>query len=166
MSVVRLFQDFRRIAGFCPCCGDVFRLSDAQLFYRTKPPRSPWDNLEDERAAYERARERLDRETERLQERARAAGRLEMERRLARVTTSFKKCGINVRDLKLLFHPVDYLSFTGLHARNCTGVELIDRAADSKVRERLQASIERTISNGNVSWCTVRIADDGQVRCS
>jgi predicted Holliday junction resolvase-like endonuclease len=166
MSTVRVFQDSQRLYGFCPCCRDLFRLSDATLFYKAPPPRTPWDDLDDELVQLDRAEQRLLDQTERLKEKAQMAGRKEMERRLHDVTSFFRRQRIALRDMKLLFHPVDYIVFRGLSEGTCTAVELLDREPVSTVHERLQQSIEKTVDAGNYSWITMQIADDGQVTCT
>ncbi|MDB6105349.1 MAG: Endonuclease related to archaeal Holliday junction resolvase [Gammaproteobacteria bacterium] len=165
MNAVHLFQDFQRIYGFCACCGEPFRLSDATLFYRASPPRTPWDDLDAEYARLERAEERLFNDTARLREKAQEAGRKEMERRLHGLMSFFRRQRISLRDMKLLFHPVDYVVFHGLSDGRCSEVEFLDCEPVSTAHERLQQSIGKTIDAGNYSWITMRIADDGQVTC-
>lgn len=166
MSTVRSFQDFQRIFGFCPCCGEPFRLSDATLFHKAPPPRTPWDLLDAQREKLARAEERLFADTERLREQAQQAGRKEMEHRLRTLTRFFRTQRIAIRDIRLLFHPVDYVAFRGISEGSCSAVEFIDREPTSSAHEQLQRSIENTISAGNVSWITMRIDDDGRVSCS
>lgn len=166
MNTVRLFQDFQRLYGFCPCCGEPFRLSDATLFHKSLPPRTPWDDLDAERERLARAEERLFVDAARLRERAQAAGRKEMQRRLRGLMAFFRRQRIVLHDMKLLFHPVDYVVFRGLSDGHCTAVDFLDCAPVSTAHERLQRSIERTIDAGEYSWITMRIEDDGRVRCS
>jgi len=166
MDAVRLFQDFQSLYGFCPCCGELFRLSDAQLFHKKPPPRTPWDDLDEERARLERSVERLERDVERLREEASEAGRRERERRLSGLMSVFRRERIALTDMKLLFHPVDYIVFRGLGRRTCTAVEFLDSEPISKSHERLQRSIERTIEAGNYAWVTMRVDDRGRVRCT
>lgn len=164
MNTVRLFQDFQRLYGFCPCCGELFRLSDARLFYKASPPRTLWDDLNDERARLERGAERLEQDTERLREQAIETGRRERDRRLNGLISFFHRRRIALGDMKLLFHPVDYVVFRGLGQRTCTAVEFLDCEPVSTTHERLQRSIERTVDAGNYSWVTMQIDDDGRVR--
>jgi predicted Holliday junction resolvase-like endonuclease len=165
-NLVELFQDFKRIYGFCPCCGESFRLSDATLFHKAAPPRTPWDDLDSERERLERSERRLNDEMDGLRARAQRAGRIEMERRLKGLTSFFGRHDIALRDMKLLFHPVDYVVFRGLSDGDCSAVEFLDGEPVSIPHERLQRSIEKTIDTGDYSWITMRIADDGGVTCS
>ena len=164
-NLVDLFQEFKRIYGFCPCCGEPFRLSDATLFHRAAPPRTPWDDLDSERELLDRAKERLFDDTDRLREKAQRSGRIEMERRLKGLTAYFRRHDIALSDMKLLFHPVDYVVFRGLSDGECTAVDFLDCEPVSVSHERLQRSIERTIDAGDYSWITMHIADDGKVTC-
>jgi predicted Holliday junction resolvase-like endonuclease len=91
---------------------------------------------------------------------------LEADRRLEAITAFFKSHDMAIGDIKLLFHPVDYVLFRGLSAGDCTAIEFIDRETVSTLHERLQRSIDTAIKAGHVSWLTVRIGDDGRVSCS
>jgi len=163
---VRLFQDFQRIYGFCPCCGSAFRLSDASLYYRSAPPLTPWDALDDELAKLERAEEALLEAAGRLRELARTDGQKERDRRLKSLMTFFRRRRIALRDMKLIFHPVNYVVFHGLSTGRCTAIEFLDSEPTSARHEQLQRSIQKTVDAGNYCWDTVVIDDDGRVRCT
>ena len=114
----------------------------------------------------QRAEQKLEDDAERLREQAQSAGRREASRRLKQVAAFFRSNRIELGDLKLLFHPVDYVVFRGLSDGRCTAVELLDREPASRAHERLQRSIQRTIDAGRCHWITMQIGDDGQVNCS
>lgn len=166
MNPVRLLQDLQRIYGVCPCCGEPFRLSDATLFQRRAPPRTPWDNLKAKWLHIERMEQRLEDDTDRLREQAQIAGRLEANRRLQELVAFFRRHRIALGDLKLLFHPVDYVVFRGLTDDRCSAVEFLDHEPTSRVHEKLQRSIQRTIGSGRFHWITMQISDNGQAYCS
>ena len=60
MNLVGIFQDFKRIYGFCPRCHERFRLSEAALFTRQAPPRTDFDNLDMEWKKVEDKQRRLE----------------------------------------------------------------------------------------------------------
>ena len=146
MSTVGLFQDFQRIHGFCPCCGTPFRLSDAALYYRSTPAKTPWDSLEAAWKRLLRAEERFSEDESHLREKATVAGRLEANRRLESIAAFFRRHNIDIGDIKLLFHPVDYVSFRGLSVGGCTAIEFIDREPLSKTHERLQRRLRAALN--------------------
>ena len=165
-NLVDVFQDFKSIYGFCPRCDALVRLNDVTLYHDSAPPRTPFDDLDSQREQLARSEERFQGAMEELRERARRRGRLEMERRLRRLISFFKGHRIDLHDLKLLFHPVDYVVFRGMSKDTCSAVHFLDCEPASRTHEILQRSIEKTISAGNVSWITMRISEDGRVNCT
>lgn len=163
MNLVSVYQDFKQIYGICPCCGDLFRLSDATIFARKAPPRTVFDELRDQSARVEARRERFEGLRDALRHKARLKGQVAAQNRLKRLSAFFMKRKINLRDVKVMFDPVDYVVFRGLCTRECTEAVLIDREPDSSRREKVQNSLERSIRRGNLEWKTVRIADDGSI---
>jgi predicted Holliday junction resolvase-like endonuclease len=160
MNLVSVFQDFKRIYGLCPCCGEPFRLSDAILFTRKAPPRTDFESLAIEWERVESRRQLLDDQRAALREKARLKGRIAAQERLQLFQPFFSSQKLSVRDVKVLFDPVDYLAFRGLGEADCKEVMFIDREPDSGRRERLHNSLRRVIDGGNLEWQTVRIADD------
>ena len=40
MNVLTVFTEMKAIYGFCPCCDELFRLSDATIYTKLPPPRT------------------------------------------------------------------------------------------------------------------------------
>jgi predicted Holliday junction resolvase-like endonuclease len=163
MNFISVFHDFKRIYGFCPCCQERFRLSDIVLFTRQSPPHTDFDNLDMQWDKIENRRQRLEDQRARLQEKASAEGRIAAQKRLRSFQPFFSRRRLNVKDVKVLFDPVDYLAFRGLGDGRCTELIFIDREPESNRRERLHKSMHRVIDSGNLEWKTIRIADDGTI---
>ena len=85
-SAVTLLQGFRKICVLCPHCNQVSRLSQTTPYYRSRPPRTPWDDLDALRGKVERAQARLADERSAIRERGAERGRREMRRRLSSIT--------------------------------------------------------------------------------
>lgn len=163
MNLLAIFQEFKRIFGICPCCSEVFRLSDAMLFTRDKPPETPFDHLARREALLERQVERFDEQECDLRAQAVARGQSDAQKRLREVCPRFIGHHDDPHDIKVLFHPVQYVAFRGLTAREPTDVEFIDAPPQSKAAERLHQSIDATIAAGNIEWQTYRVGEDGCV---
>ena len=163
MNIISVYQDFKRIFGFCPCCGEPFRLSDCTIRARTAPPVTIFDRLDQEKERLSLAEERLDQKEGELRELAREEGRRAARKRLRSFMPFFVRQRIEIRDVKVLFHPVDYIAFRELYNGDCNRVSFIDRRPNSKERERIQKSIHRSLTSGNIEWLTVRVLDDGNV---
>ena len=164
MNVVQTFQEMKRIHGVCPCCSYVFRLSEAELFTRERPPKTEFDKVRDARERLEQHEEEFKQQLALLRQAATKKGWREARRRLRRIAPAFVGRGIDPQDVKVVFHPVEYVAFRGLTHGEPKAIEFIDREADSAERERLQASIERAIRAGNLEWHTYRVDTDGSVR--
>ena len=157
------FKEMKQLYGFCPCCGDVFRLSDVEIFTRTPAPHTPFDKL----AAQQ---DRQDRQFERFKEREREIrldatrrGQRKAARQLRKLSPYLYDRAANANDVKVIFDPVEYLVFHGLTKERCTLIELVDHPAETSQREQAQKSIARAIKAGNLEWQTFRVGPNGNI---
>jgi predicted Holliday junction resolvase-like endonuclease len=111
----------------------------------------------------EAKKQRLEDRREILLEKARLKGQLVAQKRIRTFLPFFTKQQLNIRDVRVLFDPVDYLAFRGLCLGDCKELIFIDHEPETTHREAFHKSLERTISRGNLEWKTVRIADDGTI---
>ncbi|OGK82636.1 MAG: hypothetical protein A2X52_11880 [Candidatus Rokubacteria bacterium GWC2_70_16] len=150
-ALVATFQDFRRILGVCPCCGEVFRLTDLMIAYRAKPAVTWLDSLEADEGRQQRVEDRFAEDEQRIRELAKERGRRALPRLL--------------REAEPLFDPVDYIVFDGMNASPAvTRIVLFDGPALGHARERVQRSIQRALEAGNCEWKTVRMGKDGRIQ--
>jgi len=163
MNYAATFGEMKRIYGICPCCGDPFRLSDASLFTRSAPPRTVFEKVDD---AFERLNEQIDRfdgVEEEKREDARRLGQSAAKKRIRAIAPFFIDRKIDPGDVKVIFHPVDYIIFKGMEIGRCASVDLVDHPAQSRERETIQRSIDRAIRNGNLEWEVFRVDQNGHV---
>lgn len=157
------FKEMKQLYGFCPCCHELFRLSDADLFIKERAPRTPFDELAARRARLDRQIERFeDRELE-VREDARIRGRKKAARKLRKIAPHLYDRAVNPNDIKVIFDPVEYMVFHGLTKERCTLIELVDHPTKSPQREKVQRSIDAAIKAGNIEWQTFRVELDGRV---
>jgi predicted Holliday junction resolvase-like endonuclease len=163
-DIVRFFAIQRNIFGLCPCCGEIFRLSDCRVYLRTKPQKDWMDILESKDNRLNRKKEKIDEIEEALREKARASGRRMARRAITRIDPIFAPRHLNADDAKVLFHPVDYVVFCGMKdSGNVREIVLLDRKAEAPKRRRVQRSIEKVVEAGKYDWLTVRVQDDGTI---
>ena len=164
MRLGELLRGLQEVLCVCPCCREVFRLSEARLYYGRKPRPSWFDELREEAERLERAESRLEEELERLRERARAQAERRVRRELRSRDRLFTPLGYYPKDARALLDPVDYVVFDGLSTgKRVRSVVLLDLPAGDAERERVQRSIERAVERGDVEWRELRVADDGSV---
>lgn len=163
-DIVRFFAIQRNIFGLCPCCGEIFRLSDCRVYLRTKPQKDWMDILESKDNRLDRKEEKIDEIEEALREQARAAGRRMARRAITRIDPVFAPRHLNADDAKVLFHPVDYVVFCGMKESGIVKeIVLLDRKAEAPKRRRVQRSIEKVVEAGKYDWLTVRVQNDGTI---
>jgi len=163
MSFATTFNEMKRIYGFCPCCGELFRLSELTLFTSGKPPRTVFDDIAAQSQRLDRLEQRFDEKEELVREEARKKGQADARRRLRAIAPFFTGRKIELRDVKVLFHPVEYVVFRGMSDRQCLSVDFVDHPALDGTREKIQASLDQAISQGRIDWQTFRISDEGRV---
>lgn len=166
-SLSRVLETYQKV--FCTCkCGQLFRLSDAQIVPRGRT--TPRDWLGSLEGRFSRLQGTLERAQDRYAERADKVR--ETQRRVAERTTKdmllsalpqLKLSSFNTRDIKAIFRPIRFVAFHGLSNKLIERIELLDPYPTSRVQERIQQSIERSINAGNYSWSTIRISDEGKV---
>ncbi len=163
-ALLGALEDFRNILGVCPCCGDLFRLTDIQLSYRSMPRKTWLDALEEEDAKLTRAEDGFAEREERVREEARQRGRRRLPALLRKAEPIFSRRGFYPQDVKALFDPVDFVIFDGMNrAGHVRRVVLFDGPPDGSAREKLQRSVERTVRAGNYEWKTIRITKAGRI---
>lgn len=163
MNLVEVLNEMKRIYVICPCCGEPFRLSETTLYTKTAPPKTVFEEMDDARLRLERRIEKFDENEAAIREEARRLGQLEARRRLRVIAPFFVARKIDPQDVKLLFHPVEYVVFRGMQTDRCGSVDFIDHPPTNRERERIQRSLDSTIKAGNLEWQTFRIDDDGRV---
>ena len=163
MNFLGAFSEMKRIYGICPCCGDPFRLSDASLFTKSAPPRTVFEELEDAIERVERRALRFDELEEQKREVARRLGQLAARRQIRSIAPFFVERKVDPDDVKVLFHPVDYIIFSGMERGRCGSVDFIDHPPENRKRARIHSSLQRAIRNGNLEWQTFRVDESGRV---
>jgi predicted Holliday junction resolvase-like endonuclease len=163
MRLVELFNELKRIYGICPCCGEPFRLSEAALFTKAAPPKTVFETIDDAHSRLERQIQKFADREEEIREEARRLGQREAHRRLREIAPFFVARRIDPQDVKLLFHPVEYVVFRGMQDGRCASVDFIDHPPADRDGARIQRSIDSAIRAGNLEWRTFRIREDGRV---
>ncbi len=163
-DIVRFFAVQRSIFGLCPCCGELFRLSDTRVFLKARPKKDWMDILRARDTRLDGVEEQIDSAEEALREKARIVGRRSARLAVRRIDPVFAPRRLNADDAKVLFHPVDYVVFRGMKEQaTIREIILLDGETRAPDRIRVQKSIEKVIEMGNYEWLTVRVQEDGSV---
>ncbi len=159
--VVSLFALQSQVFGVCPCCGELFRLSDCDLFARSRPPRTWLDALEEKEMRLDEREDALESRLDNLRDAARGQGRHKARKLVAKVDRIFSPLRLHADDAKTLCHPIDYIVFDGLNSGSTVKrMVLLDREPDSTARETLQGSVRRALKRGNIVWNELHVSEE------
>ena len=162
-ELIKFFSIQRQIFGVCDCCGEIFRLSDANIYLKKKPTPDWMDKYEASEYRIDKQEKKIDEQEAEIREKAREIGRLEAKKAAQKVDPIFHPNKFNPDDAKVMFHPVDFLIFNGMKKNEIKNLVLFDRKVKSKENKALQKSIEKTISKENYEFITMQVSEDGEV---
>ena len=163
-ELIKFFSIQRQIFGVCSCCGEIFRLSDANVYLKKKPTPDWMDKLDASEKRIDKAEDKVDHEEKEVRETAREKGRKQAEKAARKVDTIFHPNKFNPDDAKVMFHPVDFLIFNGMKNKNeIKNLVLFDREVKNKEQKALQKSIEKTVSKENYEFVTMQVSEEGDV---
>jgi predicted Holliday junction resolvase-like endonuclease len=114
-EVLEFYSSLRHIFGVCPCCGEIFRLSDCKL-YQKKKPDSDWkEELDKEIKRLETLEEKILEKIATTKEAARTLGRKNADKLVRKIDRVFFPLKLNCNDCKVIFHPIDFIVFNGMN---------------------------------------------------
>ena len=162
-ELIKFFAIQRQIFGVCTCCGEIFRLSDANVYIKKKPTPDWMDKFEKSTARLDKTEEKINLEEGETKEIAREKGRVAAMKITKKIDTIFTPNKYNPDDVKVMFHPVDFVIFNGMKEKDITDLVLFDREVKQRNQKTLQKSVEKTVNKENYEWITMHVSDDGRV---
>jgi predicted Holliday junction resolvase-like endonuclease len=157
------FDELGHILGVCPCCGDLFYLSETRPYLAGKQPHSVVDQIRAAEYRLERVEEKLAEIEADLRDQAAIAGLRTAKKLLKKIDPVFSGAGYDPHDVKVIFHPVTYVVFNGMSQGRVRDIVLLAKTPENKASEQIQASIGRALRSGNVEFKTLHVDNDGQV---
>jgi len=179
-NLLLIIDEMQGILGICPCCGEIFRLTEAKLSFpqkKLKPSQfgKYLDNLfiiESKENKLSKSKERLWEQEEKhalrlkeLKEKSINIGRRKAKTELKKIDPHFSGRNIDPQDVKVIFDPVEYIVFNNLNSeRPINSIELINREPNSKREENIVNSIRKTITKGNYGFEILQIDKNGNIK--
>jgi predicted Holliday junction resolvase-like endonuclease len=162
-NLAAIFSELGQILAVCPCCGEIFYVSEARPYLAGKKPKSVVERLRADERRLDRLEESLENLENDLRERAAKAGLRTAKRLLKKIDPVFSGAGYDPQDVKVIFNPVTYVVFDGLAKGNLRKVMLMAREAEDVITEQVHRSIDRAVRSGNIEFKTLRVDSQGQV---
>ncbi len=172
-NLIYVIDEFQSVYGFCPCCGEIFRLADAKLkFPSVAIKNDPFFNVKLREARVARQQEQLSRYEEKMNEAyeraknaAQVRGRKLAKQRLKRIDPIFSGREIDTQDVKTIFDPVNFVVFDKMNSESgiIKGIEFIAIQPHSQKREQVLKSIQKVIDRGYLEFNTIRVGKEGEI---
>jgi predicted Holliday junction resolvase-like endonuclease len=177
-QVLGFLNDKNHIFGICPCCNEIFSLSEVVISIGSvKTIKEKKEilkvqnnklNLEDQLEDKENIAEDLKYEiidlnddlrqndTEVLRE-VKILGRKEATTATKNLLPFFKKKSFDPRDARLIFSPISFVLYKGLtENKQVDEVLLISKKKKTTVYEKVITSIKSAVKKGNISFDVIR----------
>jgi len=177
-NLLMFIDNLQNILGLCPCCGELFLLTNAKLlFTERKENKSKYGlylsrqkELELMRLKVERMQTSLDKLEEKHSQildevikKSREAGNKNAKRMLKKIDPVFSGRKIDPQDVKVIFDPIEYVVFDGMHRGSIKKIELVGRRPKNKREENIEKSINKAIEKGDYNFKVLRIKEDGNI---
>lgn len=163
-SLGSTFKELGQVLGVCPCCGDLFYLSEARPYLDGKqPPHSIIDTIRSAERKLEREEEKLAEIELALREKAASAGLRTAKRLLKKIDPVFSGAGYDPHDVKVIFDPITYVVFNGMSRDKLRDIVLLAPPPANSATEKLHKSIDQAISRGNLEFKTLQVDDLGNI---
>lgn len=148
--VLNVIRAEDQIAGFCPVCHELFRLSEVELFYA---PDRKKDFLAELRKKSRELNDRIDEEREDAIKRSRSTL---MGKLFETVRPFLPEFNHHPGDLRSIWNPVDFVSFNGLALnRTVDSITFIEVKTGRSTLSGVERSIQEAVENGKISFETV-----------
>jgi predicted Holliday junction resolvase-like endonuclease len=149
-TVISVIRAEDQMAGFCPSCRGMFRLSEVELFYI---PDRKKDFLGELRKKESELDERVYDERKDALKRSRASLMGSLFETVRPFLPGFKH---NPGDLRSIWDPVDFISFNGLASSRCVeSITFVEVKAGRSSLSPIERSIQRAVEEGKVGFETV-----------
>jgi hypothetical protein len=161
LDLAGVFEELNAILVICPCCGDVFRLSEGRPYIVGRKPATPFDPIAAERRQVTAAEERFEAREGAIRLKAKEAGRKLARRALKKIDPVFTGRQLDTQDVKVLFDPVEYVVFDGLARGECRRVLFLAETPSTKASSTAIDSLAETLRKGNYEFGILRVGKDG-----
>lgn len=149
-AVMRIIRVENLIAGYCPNCHEMFRLSEVELFYI---PDRKKDFLEELRNKQRELEQQI--LTERHDAIKRSRSSL-MGKLFESVRPYLPEFNYHPGDLRSIWNPVDFVSFNGLAMnRDVDSITFVEIKSGRSTLSTVERSIKEAVEKGKVSFETV-----------
>lgn len=164
-ELVDSFQEFRKILCVCPCCGDLYRVSDLNLKAKGEMKKTWLDDYEKKAFLVSKKEALFDEQKSKLREAARKKGRKAAEKVVNNVISpEFKALKLDVSDVKPILNPIDFVVFKGMTKNDSVNdIILLSKYIKNPELNTIRKQIEKVVLQKKYDWQVARIDEKGNI---
>jgi predicted Holliday junction resolvase-like endonuclease len=160
-AMMGFFETGQEIYGECPCCGDIFRVSEIRVFYGKKPPKDWLDRLEEKGSQLDEDRKQFEQDRDKIVSNAIERSRvIYIGKTLEHIAPIFPQVEHHPRDVRGLFDPIDYVAFNGMfEKKSIDSISFIEIKTGKSKLTPIQRKIRDAVEDQRVEWKMYNITD-------
>jgi len=177
-NLILFIDNLQNILGMCPCCREIFLLTNAKLVFTDKKENKSKYGLflsfqkkielqqrkiDKMEMSLEKLEEKHWMALEEIREKSHESGRRSAKKILKKFDPIFSGRNIDPQDVKVIFDPVEYVVFDGMYNGSVKKIELVGRRPKTKKEENIEKSINKAIKQGDYSFKVLRIDKSGNI---
>ncbi|MCK4456294.1 MAG: hypothetical protein KAW39_00985 [Thermoplasmata archaeon] len=160
-AMMAFFETGQEIYGVCPCCSEIFRVSEMQIFYGKEPPVDWLGRLRDREGKLEESKKLFEQDKKRIIEKAiEQSLAIRIGKTLEHIAPIIPQLGHHPSDVRALFNPIDYVAFNGMfEKKDIDNISFIEIKTGKSSLTTIQRRIRDAINDGRVEWKLYNITD-------
>jgi predicted Holliday junction resolvase-like endonuclease len=140
------------------------RLSDLHLRYTGKAPKTWLDSYDQSLHKLKEKEDSFRKEEDELRKQSVERGRKQVPQLVRKcLCPEFRSLTYDPYDIKAIMHPVDFIVFDGMNAKDMKSVTLLSRKPSDEAQSTILASIGKAIGENKYDWKIARITLNGKV---
>lgn len=160
-AMMAFFETGQEIYGVCPCCEEIFRVSEMQIFYGKKPPRDWLERLREKGSQLDEERKQFEQDRNKIVSDAiKRSLVVHIGKTLEHIAPIIPQLGHHPRDVRGIFDPVDYVAFNGMfEKKSIDSISFIEIKTGKSRLTPIERKIRDAVKDQRVEWKMYNITE-------
>jgi predicted Holliday junction resolvase-like endonuclease len=160
-AMMAFFETGQEIYGVCPCCEEIFRVSEMQIFYGKKPPKDWLDDLRGRKKKLKEDTKSFELEKKKIIDKAiERSLSIRIGKTLEKIAPIIPQLGHHPSDVRGIYEPIDFIAFNGMFKKkDIDTISFIEIKTGASSLNRIQRRIRDAVNDGRVDWRMYNVTD-------
>jgi len=159
------FQEFRKILCVCPCCGEIYRISDLKLRVKDEYCGTWLDTFQSELSTFQYEEQKFSQKEAEIRKKGIEKGRKSANQIINNlIIPPLKKLKFNPLDIKPVFFPIDFVVFNGMNQKQfIDDIIFLSMKSKNEKLNSLRESLGNVVCEKNYEFNEARIEENGGI---